>query len=192
MEVGTRKDWLKIKLSDGSSFFCLRTLHGDRGWDVGSTLDEVELQELVEQNQLCLCGIKARELAARKEETFTTLGRKLLQRGWKRSQIDPVLEDLKVEGFIDHLRYGSLWVESRTRKKQESREMLALGLKERGLSRDEVLIVLDTVDDQELFDRAWDKLRNQGEANPEVLKRKLLRKGFSFRAIQKKITTLLL
>lgn len=191
LKIGAQKDWLVVKLSDGASFFCRLDWCESLGLEAEGSLDPDQFEALQAQDSLYQCGVKARQLAASREESSWTLTQKLLKRGWSRDQVGQILPRLIEEGFIDDRRYGEAWIREKERLRPSSREKILAQLREKGLPRDLAQELLQNWDNGRELEKAVERLQMKGISDKQTMRKKLLRSGFHLSAIERSLAQLI-
>jgi regulatory protein len=191
--TGTAGERIKLRLSDGSSFFVSEEDLRDQG---------ISPFELVPELQLCRAVIrglresslrrqareKALDLLARAPHSTYSLRLKLLKRGFDARIVEEVLNFLREKEYLDDRRFAESWLRSRTERRPEGRALLVSALLRKGIRRE---VAEDAVDDLFTPDMEWEharralsKLKRSGESDPDRLMRKLAARGFSYPLIR--------
>jgi regulatory protein len=157
IKTGTEAELKRVELSDGS-LFSLRTCYLPGGGSVhdGSSdliggLSGGEEISAGEEDAFrfaaaCLRAERAAlRLAARAEQTFFGLSRKLERRGFTSVCVSAVLRRLEDLDIINDRRYAGLWVQARLTRRAESPRRLLAGLRNRGIDRHDAEAALQSV-----------------------------------------------
>ena len=182
---------LELEFSDGSSLFVPATIAAEIFAEPG---DEIALPEL-EVLRLRIDSVDAMRYAVdclgRRDYSAHKLLIKLRQKGFKDEISRAVLDDLRRSSYIDDLRFGTRWVESRLRKRNESTTSLRAGLSRQGLDRETTETVLTSVlpsdFDRQSFRREIIELERKGGMSIQRIARKLSSLGFSAELIHEYI-----
>lgn len=131
---------------------------------------------------------KAVKLLSMRPHTTGELYRKLKTRGFKDSDIRPVLRKLEELRFLDDQRFAEIFVDNLKRYKDFGFYAIKKKLHERQIPSDlaeEALKQFFTVEDElEVARRAVTKLKRQGRTQWEQLMRSLESRGFRSEAIR--------
>ena len=132
------------------------------------------------------CYDKALELLARRAHFRSELRSKLATRGYPDDEIEPTLDRLAQDGYLDDRATAAEFVESRLARGPEGRRRLAAELGRRGAPEDAIEAVLAEQaagDDLPAARQAAERFLRSGRRDPAALARHLDRKGFSRRSI---------
>jgi len=107
--------------------------------------------------------------------------------------IEQTLDRLRQDGFADDNQFARAWVENRSLFRPRSRRMMALELRQKGLTEDAVSSAIESVDDEALAYEAAQKraTRFRGLEWNEFRKKLsdfLARRGFSYSVIAPVVT----
>ncbi|HKI01942.1 MAG TPA: regulatory protein RecX [Thermoanaerobaculia bacterium] len=131
------------------------------------------------------CYQKAVQLLAVRPHFRRELATKLRQRGFPGEEIEPALDRLTEQGYLDDRAAARSFVEGRLAK-GEGRARLTAELAKRGAPEEaiaEALAELTPEDDLPSAREAAETWARRGGRDPKALARHLARKGFSHRAI---------
>jgi regulatory protein len=133
----------------------------------------------------------ALRLAARAEQTFFGLSRKLERRGFKTPSVSAVLRHLTDLDIVNDRRFAALWIQARLARRAESPRRLLAGLRSRGIARDDaegaLKSALNFQTESALLRRyieKWHPVPDLETAGGSSLKYRLKREGFSPLVIQ--------
>ena len=188
---GAGKETVTVSLSDGSSFFMPLPLPGE--WAKGWLLTEDELETLKEGDAYVRFREWAASRLAAREDSSGRMYQKLLKKECPAPIARRIIEEMKSLGFLDDRRFAELWVAERLRTRPEGRQALITGLLQRGVDRDVasqlVGAVVDAEDEDQALEsciRKWNVTESEGR-DRERLIRRLMRRGFSYSRIKKKL-----
>jgi regulatory protein len=185
---GAGEETVTVSLSDGSSFFMPLPLRDS--WVPGKFLDEDDMEYLHTEDSY----IRGREWAASRlalrEDSSGRMMQKLQQRGYSSGVSRRILDDMKTLGFLDDHRFTELWLRERLRTHPEGRNALVAGLQKRGISgeiaRSQVFTLVSAEDELQALDQCLKKFRRQKLSDEKLLQR-LMRRGFSYSSIKRKL-----
>lgn len=131
---------------------------------------------------------------ARREHSRAELAGKLKQKKFPGKTINTVLDDLERRGQLDDRRFAQSWIERRNAYHPRGRRLLALELKQKGVSSEVATDALaeqlpENGERELLIDLIRKRLRTSSRSDPEQFKRRLLgflaRRGFSYGDIRR-------
>jgi regulatory protein len=128
------------------------------------------------------CYDRACELLAQRPHFRRELAAKLERRGHAAAEIEPALDRLERQGYLDELQAARSLVAARQARGGLGRERLRAELTRRGAAPAAMAAVLAELPDDDLPAARAAAARWRGRT-PEALARHLARKGFSRRAI---------
>jgi regulatory protein len=156
---------------------------------IGQELDDEQITRLQEQDSGEVALDKAVKYISYRSRTESEIRRKLSEKGFSEQEIGKVLERLRSTGLVEDEQYARSWVESRSASRPRSRRLMAMELRQKGVSNSDIDKALEeTQDDDQLAYQAairyshrlakleWDKFR-------ERLSAFLLRRGFTYGTI---------
>ncbi len=132
------------------------------------------------------CYDKAVELLARRPHFELELARKLGARGYPREAVEETFARLRRLGYIDDRKTAAAFVSQRLGHGGLGRARLLSELKERGVTHEMALDVVDAAlpgDDIDVAREVARRWRSRGGSDPRALARHLARKGFSSASI---------
>ncbi len=180
---------LLVEAADGSSFFCLPSLLSRHGLQKGSIVTQALWEELNHSSARSLAYGKALELLSRREHTQKELELALIKRGFAKSIITEVLQELAEQDSVNHQRYAEVWLRSRLRKHPEGLTHFRQGLLAKGLSSHEAaeginrLLEGNPQVEIEACEAAL-KQFSRITQDPDKITKKLLARGFTFSTIR--------
>jgi regulatory protein len=156
---------------------------------IGQELEDEQIARLQQQDAGEVALDNAVKFISYRSRTQSEIRRKLSEKGFSEQDIDKVLERLRSNGLVADDQYARSWVESRSAAHPRSRRLMAMELRQKGVSDSDIDKALEgTEDDDELAYQAaaqyahrlasleWDKFR-------ERLSGYLLRRGFAYGTI---------
>ena len=156
---------------------------------VGQELDDERITGLQQQDGGEVALDNALKFISYRSRTETEIRRRLSEKGFSDEEIDKVLVRLRSNGLVADEQFARSWVESRSASHPRSRRLMAMELRQKGVSNSDIEKALEeTEDDDELAYQAaiqyahrlanleWDKFR-------ERLSAYLLRRGFAYGTI---------
>ncbi len=188
---GAGKETATVSLSDGSSFFMPLPLPGM--WGCGHLLSEEELASLNEGDAYVRFREWAASRLAAREDSSGRMFQKLVKKECPPLIARKIVEEMKSLGFLDDRRFAEFWVADRLKTRPEGRQALIAGLQQRGVERDIAFEIVGREVDGEDEDEALEscivkwKVRESGGRDRERLIRRLMRRGFTYSNIKKKL-----
>lgn len=156
---------------------------------VGQTLNEEKIDSLQNEDTLELAYQKSLHLLGYRPRSENEVRRKLSEKGFSVEVIDSVSERLKSSGLIEDRQFAKNWVENRVTFRPRSHRLMAIELRQKGVTDDAIQEALDTsVDDAALaYDAAVRYSRRLsglewGEFRERIYSY-LRRRGFSYGTI---------
>ncbi len=156
---------------------------------VGQELDDEKIARLEQQDSGEVALENAVKFISYRSRTGLEIRRRLSEKGFSDQEIDKVLQRLRTSGLVADEQYARSWVESRSASHPTSRRLMAMELRQKGVSDLDIEKALErTEDDDKLAYQAasryarrlanleWDKFR-------ERLSAFLLRRGFAYGTI---------
>lgn len=179
---------VEVRLSDGSSFFVLRSFIETAELKPGTTVTDEDVEALRYQSQLREAYDKALDLLARAEHSEGRMRLKLRKRRYGETVVDSVIELLREKAYLDNRRFAEQWVEVRLSRHPEGKIALIAGLIRRGVDRATAeRVVSEHIDERrecESLRRAGEKLEHRYKGDAAKLYRSLLRRGFLSAAVR--------
>jgi regulatory protein len=156
---------------------------------VGETLSEEKIDSLQNEDTLEVAYQKSLHFLGYRPRSENEVRRKLTEKGFSGEVIDSVSERLKTSGLIEDQQFAKIWVENRATFRPRSHRLMAIELRQKGVTDDAIQEALDSsVDDGTLaYDAAvrysrrlsglvWGEFRERIYAY-------LRRRGFSYGTI---------
>ena len=156
---------------------------------VGQELEDEQITRMQEQDATEVALDNAVKFISYRSRTESEIRRKLSEKGFSEQDIDKVLERLRSNGLVADEQFARSWVENRAVAHPRSRRLMAMELRQKGVTDSDIDKALEgTEDDDELAYQAatqyahrlarldWDKFR-------ERLSGYLLRRGFAYGTI---------
>lgn len=114
----------------------------------GQELTESEIEKLQERDQDDQVLSSALRSLNHRLQSESELQKKLIQKGFSPEQIESVMERLKENHLIDDNSFSEMWVENQTAFRPRSKRMLALELKRKGVSEENIRESLKDLDEE--------------------------------------------
>jgi regulatory protein len=156
---------------------------------IGQELGEEQISRLQQEDATEVALDNAVKFISYRSRTESEIRRKLSEKGFSDQDIDKVLQRLRSNGLVADEQFARSWVESRSAVHPRSKRLMAMELRQKGVSNSDIDKALEgTEDDDELAYQAavqyahrlakldWDKFR-------ERLSGYLLRRGFTYGTI---------
>jgi regulatory protein len=156
---------------------------------VGQELEEEQIARMQQQDATEVALDNAVKFISYRSRTESEIRKKLSEKGFSDEDIDKVLERLRSNGLVADEQFARSWVENRSAAHPRSRRLMAMELRQKGVTDSDIDKALEgTEDDDELAYQAatqyahrlakldWDKFR-------ERLSGYLLRRGFAYGTI---------
>lgn len=118
------------------------------GLKTGQELTESEIEKLQERDQDDQVLSSALRSLNHRLQSESELQKKLIQKGFSPEQIESVMERLKENHLIDDNSFSEMWVENQTAFRPRSKRMLALELKRKGVSEENIRESLKDLDEE--------------------------------------------
>ena len=154
----------------------------------GSEIEKPRLEELVKSSEARSAFDKAINILSRGEQTKKDIKQKLLKYGYKESIIDEAIKKAEEYGYINDKEYAKMLVKAKSLK---SRKEIKYSLYTKGIDRNIVDEVSETISDNEESERAIavaSKYMKNKEVNSKSLAglyAYLYRKGFMVDSIKR-------
>lgn len=186
---GSGKETVTVSLSDGSSFFMPLALN--ESWVPGYTLTEEDMALLKVEDSYVRGKEWAASRLALREDSSGRMAQKLMQRDYSPAVAKRIVADLADLGFLDDVRFASLWLRDRMRVHPEGRDSLLAGLQKRGVPAGTARsCITENVSDEDVdagLERLIEKLTSRSALSDEKLIKRLQRRGFSYSSIKNKL-----
>ncbi|MCF7928567.1 MAG: recombination regulator RecX [Spirochaetales bacterium] len=131
---------MKLTLRDGPSFFfrdeeAPDIFSSEDGPVEGRRLSDEELKPLSRADTRIRAEKTAYDLLARRDHSRRQMEMKLLSRGFSKDAASAACDRIERAGYLSDRLFAEQWVESRLRKRSDSRLALIAGLEKRGVAR---------------------------------------------------------
>jgi regulatory protein len=156
---------------------------------VGQTLSDEKIDSLQNEDTLEVAYQKSLHLLGYRPRSENEVRRKLTEKGFSGEVIDSVSERLKSSGLIEDGQFAKIWVENRATFRPRSHRMMAIELRQKGVTDDAIQAALDSsVDDSALaYEAAVRYSRRLSELEWGEFRERiygyLRRRGFSYGTI---------
>jgi regulatory protein len=147
-------------------------------------IDQLKNQDEVEvgvQKSLLLLGYRAR--------SENEIRKKLTEIGLSQLSLDKVIDRLRGAGYVQDEQFAREWVENRSEFRPRSKRLLAIELRQKGVSEEIIQDTLSNVDDEETlaYQAAIKRLRRLEDLDWDEFRKKLTdylgRRGFNYSTI---------
>ncbi|MDR3572923.1 MAG: RecX family transcriptional regulator [Anaerolineaceae bacterium] len=156
---------------------------------VGQILSDEKINALQNEDTFEVAYQKSLNLLGYRPRSENEVRRKLIEKGFSGEVIGSVLERLKTSGLIEDRQFAKIWIENRAAFRPRSHRLMAIELRQKGVTDDAIQEALDSsVDDATLAYEAavrysrrlsgleWGEFRERMSAY-------LRRRGFSYGTI---------
>ena len=190
-----RKKRVNVFLDGHFSFSLEAEVAVREGIRVGAELSAEQIETLTRTNRYYVClGTALNYLSYRPRSEFEVRTR-LAQRGFDRSNIEPVIEKLKEQRLLDDNDFARFWEDNRDAFRPRSQRLVKQELKQKGVASETIEQVTATIDDGEMAYRAASsKARTLRDSDYETFRRRvgdyLRRRGFDYGIINQTIKRL--
>lgn len=179
---------------DGKYAFALPEIEAVR-LKIGQQLNDSEIAALKEADEHERAYQRALNLLSYRPRSSEEIRRNLEGKGLSEETIEATLERLESVGLVNDLEFARYWIEQRQEFKPRGAVMLRYELGQKGVSRHVIDQVLETVDEEELANRAagaW--IGRQRNLDPSDIKQKLyaylVRRGFAYSVVRETLNRL--
>jgi regulatory protein len=151
--------------------------------DVGSAVDTEQLRVALAEHEPRLARERALQLLGYRERSRAELRQRLLDNGYPRDVVDPVVERFCEVELVDDRRFAAAWVRTRD-SAGYGRRRIARELTDKGVEQDIISAALDDELHSDELSRATAALRGRAPSDArdrERLVRRLVSRGFEFR-----------
>lgn len=169
-----------VKLVSGEEFRFPSVFLSERPLRAGRMVDSEEYMAFVRSRALPFALDRAVKLQAMREHTEKEVAAALRRSAYPESIIAKVMDMMTTSELISDERFAEQWV--RHRAKSKGRRMIAMEMKQKGVSEDTAQRALEdfSQEDEIRSARKWaQKLLRQGKDAPHALQ-SLLRRGYSY------------
>ncbi len=172
----------------------------EAGLRKNDVVNEKKLNELFELNEKNKIKETALKLIFRRMHSRNELKNKLIKKNFDKNIVDIVLEELSSKNYLNDLEFCRMYVEERFSKKNIGINKIKLELVKKGIDRKIIDEIVNIIDDNSLFDKAYQlalkKIDTYQYKKLDKLKKKqkifsfLLSRGFQQEIIYKVIDSL--
>jgi len=188
---GTSGNSFKLELSDGSFFCVSANFLLEERIVKNFECDNLFIERLEEEEHYLFCRQKGYELVGMREHSSQELYIKLLKKGFAKMDIETLLSELRERNLLDDRRFALKRVAARIRRSPSGRSFLVADLQSKGVARDiAVWAVAEAVSDEQIeeaLQKAIEKLSRRSSRSRQSFIDALLRKGFSWGDIKRKL-----
>jgi len=156
---------------------------------VGQGLGEAKIESLQKEDAQEVAFQNALKVISYRPRSIHEVQKKLKENGFDETVIQSVIERLGEIGLVEDKSFADAWIENRTVFRPRSRKLMALELRQKGVS-DEVIqnALADAVDDETLaYQSAVQYARRLKNLEWQEFRKKLsaylMRRGFSFEIV---------
>ncbi len=168
----------------------------------GDSINKKKIEELKYQNELFQTKSSAYRYLGNRNHSSYELRTKLIKKGYQKSIIENVIEDLREKGYIDDHKFAEYFVKNRIEKKKEGIVKINSELRKKGISNDIIVKIINNYTDDPIhfknaFQLAQKKYQSLKKKNLEFQKLKgrlfnfLKSKGFGTDIILKVLDSIL-
>ena len=144
-----RNDQQRISIFlDGDYAFGLARAVGER-LRIGQTLTLSEIDSLLSDDLNETIRKRALNFLSRRARTEKELRNELLKDGYEETRIDSIIAELKNSHLLDDQEFSSNWVENRNSLHPRSQRLIALELRQKGITEEIIQDSLRNVDDDQ-------------------------------------------
>ena len=119
------------------------------GCELAKILTEEKIARLKEQDTLEVATQRAIELLSYRPRAEAEIRKRLAEHGFSVENIEAVLERLRVSGLVSDENFARAWVDNRVTFRPRSRRMVALELRQKGVSEETIDQALNELPDDE-------------------------------------------
>ena len=178
---------LNIEL-DGEFAFGLNRLTA--AWlQVGQLLSDKDIKKLQTEDENEKVYKAALHLLGHRARSSTEMVSRLLQKGFPREQVEPIINKLIANGMLNDQEYAESYARDRAAMHPRSQRLITLELRKKGITGEEIETILeDLPDDDQLALQAAKKVMNRwSTTDKKSFENKcagyLARKGFGYGTI---------
>jgi regulatory protein len=200
-EKGTAGKGIRLCLSDGSSFFLTEELSDC--YEPGDPVDPGLFQKYIPYKKYLNLLDRTYKILSFRDHSRYELKNKIQKRSDHPYVVPVIMEIMTDTGLLNDARFAENWIRSRLKRKPLGFTALMSELKKRGVSEEDAgigfdAVVSDTAGDcckeskNQLLDEAAERvvekmLRNNPQADPRKIMRKLKYRGFHYGRIRKSL-----
>jgi len=158
------------------------------GLQVGQELSTDQTEVLANSDRLHRGLNAAVHYLSYRPRSESEVRERLKRRGFDSDCIETVITRLKEQGLVDDLAFAQFWKDNRDSFNPRSQWLIKLELKQKGIARDIIDQVIDTIDDNDsAYRAARDKVRSLPRSDYQSFRRRLgeylKRRGFGYGVI---------
>ncbi len=159
------------------------------GFSRGSEINEASYSRIVSRIKYAAYYLSALKYADRRLRSEVEVGRYLKSHGCDSESVNSITKELVRLGIIDESKLAAAYVHDAELLKPLSRNMLALKLKQKQIDSELIASAIDAsgYDDAQALDKLISLRRERYRGNQARFFRYLLRQGFSYAEIEKRI-----
>lgn len=177
---------------DGDYVFSLERIVA--AWlQVGQIIDEKKISQLKEHDGEEKAFQRALHLISYRQRSVHEIQKKLEALGYSEQTIDRVISRLSQNEILDDERFARDWIENRNTFRPRSQRMLAVELRQKGISEDTIVKTIENNDDTVLaYEAARQRLRRYEDLEWNEFRTKLSaflgRRGFHYGVIHEVVS----
>lgn len=153
------------------------------GVKVGTEIDKPTKKRIEEESDFGKAYAAALNLLSIRLRSTREINEYGRRKKWDPLMTSRVIERLQQKGYLDDAHFAARWADSRQHLKPMSKRRVALELKQKGVSHEEVQSALEQYDDTAALKRVFRKKQNK-YTDPQKMTEYLLRQGFEYSAIK--------
>ncbi len=182
-------DSVKLSLSSDESLILPAEKYALTGLKEGGVLSREELLDLKKDEAMYAARRRALKLLERREFTAAQLKLKLSEAMFPKEIILAVLKDLTSRGYLNDEKYAEAWIASQLKRKPQGRRLLIIGLRRKGVAREEAERLIGAAYSQDQEEEACEalmrKVADRRGLDADELFPVMARRGFSPPLIRK-------
>ena len=162
---------------------------------VGQWLEDADIEALQAADERQAAYQRALNFLSYRPRSVQEVRQNLAEKEFAQVTIEDTLERLEQVGLVDDLEFAHYWVEQRQLFRPRSAAMLRYELGQKGIDRDTIAAVLETVDEENLaYQAARRRAEQLSTLSPGDFRRKLgsflARRGFPYSIVRATIDRL--
>ncbi|MFC2036253.1 regulatory protein RecX [Chloroflexota bacterium] len=176
-------------LLDGKFAFCLEAeVVVEAGLEVEQVLSTDQIEALPRSNHFHRCLNAAIHYLSYRMRSESELRERLHRRGFDSDTQEAVITRLKEQGLVNDMTFAQFWKDNRESFSPRSQWLTRLELRQKGIAKDIIDQVVDTIDDDvSAYRAALSKARSLPQFDYQSFRRRLgkylKRRGFSYGVI---------
>lgn len=153
---------------------------------VGQTLSDEKIILLQRQDTEEVIYLKAMRYLGNRPHSEAEIQKKLTLKGYEESDVQKIVGRLREQGYLGDIQFARNWIENRTAFRPRGRRLLALELRQKGVSEEVILEALQNTDNESelAFSVARRYARRLAELDKNKFREKLTsylgRRGFTY------------